>query len=482
MGAALRLARLRRADDPGRAEERRALRDGDDREAGRLRRPREHDERACRSTAAAPGAEYEITGHKWFCSAPMCDAFLVLAQTEAGISCFLMPRWTPDGERNALPHPAPQGQARQPLQRLERGRVPRRLGPPRRRGGRAACGRSSRWSTTPASTAPPVDGRDAHRRRPGDQPRDPPLRLRQAPDRPAADAERARRPRGRVRGRDRVGAAPRAGLRRGDRRRRGRPGAAAPRQPRPQVLDLQARPVRTPSRASSASAATATSRSRACPASSARARCHRSGRAPATSSASTCSARRWPQPGVGRSLLRRGRGGARVRCPPRRLRRRDSRGDVDRRDDLEPRARRVVERMALALQGSLLVRYGDQAVADAFCASPPRRRLGQRLRHPARRRPIRSGSSSGTRRGYSRTVQGREASAGGSCHGEEPVPCATGIARAQNLLRATRRRGDPAGRRTPARLLSAGGRVTAGVRRGRLSGGWREDRWTGRRR
>jgi putative acyl-CoA dehydrogenase len=47
-----------------------------------------------------PGGEYEITGHKWFCSAPMCDAFLVLAQTEAGLSCFLMPRWTPDGERN----------------------------------------------------------------------------------------------------------------------------------------------------------------------------------------------------------------------------------------------------------------------------------------------------------------------------------------------------------------------------------------------
>jgi putative acyl-CoA dehydrogenase len=47
-----------------------------------------------------PGAEYEITGHKWFCSAPMCDAFLVLAQTDGGLSCFLMPRWTPDGERN----------------------------------------------------------------------------------------------------------------------------------------------------------------------------------------------------------------------------------------------------------------------------------------------------------------------------------------------------------------------------------------------
>src|SRR5262245_9343828 len=49
-----------------------------------------------------PGAEYEITGHKWFCSAPMCDAFLVLAQAERGLSCFLLPRWRPDGTRNAF--------------------------------------------------------------------------------------------------------------------------------------------------------------------------------------------------------------------------------------------------------------------------------------------------------------------------------------------------------------------------------------------
>jgi putative acyl-CoA dehydrogenase len=47
-----------------------------------------------------PGGEYELTGHKWFMSAPMCDAFLVLAQAEGGLSCFLFPRWTPDGERN----------------------------------------------------------------------------------------------------------------------------------------------------------------------------------------------------------------------------------------------------------------------------------------------------------------------------------------------------------------------------------------------
>jgi putative acyl-CoA dehydrogenase len=44
--------------------------------------------------------EYLITGHKWFCSAPMCDAFLVLAQAAKGLSCFLLPRWTPMGERN----------------------------------------------------------------------------------------------------------------------------------------------------------------------------------------------------------------------------------------------------------------------------------------------------------------------------------------------------------------------------------------------
>jgi putative acyl-CoA dehydrogenase len=44
--------------------------------------------------------EFLITGHKWFCSAPMCDAFLILAQTANGLSCFLLPRWTATGEKN----------------------------------------------------------------------------------------------------------------------------------------------------------------------------------------------------------------------------------------------------------------------------------------------------------------------------------------------------------------------------------------------
>jgi putative acyl-CoA dehydrogenase len=49
----------------------------------------------------ADGA-YVLNGHKWFCSAPMSDAFLTLAQAPRGLSCFLLPRWTPDGKRNAL--------------------------------------------------------------------------------------------------------------------------------------------------------------------------------------------------------------------------------------------------------------------------------------------------------------------------------------------------------------------------------------------
>ncbi|HLY36203.1 MAG TPA: isovaleryl-CoA dehydrogenase [Candidatus Limnocylindria bacterium] len=56
------------------------------------------------TTRAEPigGGEHAITGHKWFVSAPMCDAFLVLAQAPGGLSCFLMPRVLPDGTRNAF--------------------------------------------------------------------------------------------------------------------------------------------------------------------------------------------------------------------------------------------------------------------------------------------------------------------------------------------------------------------------------------------
>jgi putative acyl-CoA dehydrogenase len=52
-----------------------------------------------RAEARADGT-WGLTGHKWFCSAPMCDLFLMLAQAPGGLSCFLVPRWLPDGARN----------------------------------------------------------------------------------------------------------------------------------------------------------------------------------------------------------------------------------------------------------------------------------------------------------------------------------------------------------------------------------------------
>ncbi|MCK1637657.1 isovaleryl-CoA dehydrogenase [Bradyrhizobium sp. 157] len=60
------------------------------------------DVRSNMTRAERDGSAYRITGHKWFMSAPMCDAFLVLAQAEQGLTCFFMPRFTPDGSVNAI--------------------------------------------------------------------------------------------------------------------------------------------------------------------------------------------------------------------------------------------------------------------------------------------------------------------------------------------------------------------------------------------
>ncbi|MBR0739320.1 acyl-CoA dehydrogenase family protein [Bradyrhizobium liaoningense] len=60
------------------------------------------DVRANMSRAVREGNAYRITGHKWFMSAPMCDAFLVLAQAEGGLTCFFLPRFAPDGSVNAI--------------------------------------------------------------------------------------------------------------------------------------------------------------------------------------------------------------------------------------------------------------------------------------------------------------------------------------------------------------------------------------------
>ncbi|MEQ9693216.1 acyl-CoA dehydrogenase family protein [Shimia sp. SDUM112013] len=59
------------------------------------------DVRANTTRAVRDGDQYRLTGHKWFCSAPMCDGFLTLAQAEGGLTCFLVPRWL-EGDRNGI--------------------------------------------------------------------------------------------------------------------------------------------------------------------------------------------------------------------------------------------------------------------------------------------------------------------------------------------------------------------------------------------
>ena len=90
---------------------------------------------------AAPGGPlqggdtYRLTGHKWFCSAPMSDAFLVLAQTDAGLGCFLVPRVLDDGTRNPFALQRLKDKLGNRSQRLLRGRARRHVGRPRRRRG-----------------------------------------------------------------------------------------------------------------------------------------------------------------------------------------------------------------------------------------------------------------------------------------------------------------------------------------------------------
>ena len=150
-----------------------ARRHGDDREAGRLGRARQHHHRR----PPAGDGTYRLRGHKWFTSAPMCDLFLVLAQAPAGLSCFLVPRVLPDGTPQRLPHPAPQGQAGQPQQRQQRAGV-RRHG---RAGWSASEGQGVRTiiemvAMTRLDCVDRVRGRHARRAQPGDPPRPAPAR------------------------------------------------------------------------------------------------------------------------------------------------------------------------------------------------------------------------------------------------------------------------------------------------------------------
>ncbi len=203
--------------------------------------------------------EYTLHGHKWFTSAPMNDVFLVLAQARRG---HLLPCASGAAGRDPQPHrrrPA-QGQARQPVQRLVRAGArghPRRAA--RRRGTRRAHHHRD-GRRDPARLRRGLGLADAPGGVRGHLARGPPVGLRVAARRQAADAERAGRSGRRVRGGHRAG-----GPSRGRRRRPCRSaGGGVPRGSRslsPSSGSASA-PRRSPPRRSSASAATVTSRSR----------------------------------------------------------------------------------------------------------------------------------------------------------------------------------------------------------------------------
>ena len=308
-------------------------------------------------------------------------SFLVLAQTEA--RRVVLPAAALHARRRAqpLPHQPPEGQARQPLERVERDRARRRLGAHGRRGGPRRPDDHRDGQPHAARLRARLDR--AHARRPWREATHHTAhrsRVRQAADRPAADAERARRPVHRVRGGDR---SPRCGSRAPTTSRRSDEEAmlfkrlatavskywicksavwivgealecfggngyveesGMPRLFRetPLQLDLGGLGQRQRARRAARDGAHAGSR--------------------------------WTRSSASSTLARRRRAAAR------RLRARAQGRRCGNLEDIEFRARRVVERMALALQGSVLVRHGDPAVADAFCAT----RLARRPRALAR--------------------------------------------------------------------------------------------------
>ena len=188
-------------------EERRDPRHGHDRAPGRHRRARQHHRRRC-----AAGDHVEITGHKWFMSAPMCDAFLVLAQAqmgqEGGLTCYLMPRYRPDGSQNAIRFQRLKdklGNKSNASSEVEfHGAYAERVG---------AEGAGVRTiiemvNLTRLDCAIASAGQIAHRAQPGAEPHPQPLGLPAPARRPAGDARHRRRPGARARGAGRAGVPP----------------------------------------------------------------------------------------------------------------------------------------------------------------------------------------------------------------------------------------------------------------------------------
>ena len=225
-------ARAARAHAEGRAHRRHV----DDREAGRLRRPRQHHPRSAAVRRQLPPHRSQVVHLR--------PHERRVPRARAGTRRpLVLPGTAGAARRQPQPHAAdaPQGQAGQPLQRLLGDRVRRRRGLARGRGGSRGAHHRRDGQHDPPGLHPRHrvgDARGHRRRRP---PRAPPVGLRQAAARPAADAQRARRPGRRVRGRHHRRDAPgRRHRPRGARRRAGGLLPAA-RSRRQQVLGVQAR-------------------------------------------------------------------------------------------------------------------------------------------------------------------------------------------------------------------------------------------------
>ena len=107
------------------------------------------------TTRAAPGdGGYLITGHKWFMSAPMNDAFLILAQAPGGLTCFLLPRFRPDASVNGIRIQRLKDKLGNRSNASAEVEFERHLPAGLVRKGEA-WQRSSKWSTAPDSTASP---------------------------------------------------------------------------------------------------------------------------------------------------------------------------------------------------------------------------------------------------------------------------------------------------------------------------------------
>ena len=302
-----------------------------------------------------------------------------------GRRALVLPRPARAAGRDAqrLPHPAAEGQARRPFERVERDRARVGVGAARRRGGTRRADDHRDGQPHASRLRARHGGGDAHGRRARDAPRGPPFGVRQAARRPAADEQRPRRPVRRVRGGDADRAAARARVR----PRREPPSRAS--RPRWRSTGSASAAPATRRRRSSASAATATSRSRCCRGCTASSRSSRSGKGRATSSASTSCAPCERNPETLEAFFAECReaAGAEPRLDA-------WLGSVERElrdpDDVESRARRLVERLGLALQASLLVRYGDRGGRRCVLRIATERRRRSRLRHAPARRRLRS--------------------------------------------------------------------------------------------